>query len=236
VYIGNEFQCVKLNEKELTMAKKLTKSQANLLAAIADATKKNENFFIEKNDDTTTLFNAKLILVNPQITNDAGQAAAKATAEGIEAATKAPKSATAVATPSNFAFITNATPPVSKRGGGGGGAPAKYPFADCPINVSFLVGNDEVASGDAYKSLQSSVAAANAEYSEGTGEMETVERTKRGPGNKAELDAAGNKVKETVQREKRKPTRKFIIRKVEAGKKYGEWEAPKTGALITRTL
>lgn len=218
-------------------AKKLTKSQANLLSAIADATKKNENFFIEKNDDTLALHNAKYIEVNPNITDEGGKAAARCTAAGIEMATKgAAKAAAPVATPSNFAFITNVTPPEAKRGGGGGGAPAKYPFEACPVNVSFLVKDVEVSSGDAYKSLQSSVAAANHQYSEGTGEMETVTRTKRGPGNKAELDAAGNKVKETVQREKRKPIRKYSIRKVEQGKKYGEWEAPATGALITRTL
>lgn len=219
-------------------SKKLTETQSNLLAAIVDATKKNENFFIEKNDDTLALHSAKLIEVNPQITDEQGRTAARASAAGVEQASKGAKKGAAkpAATPSNFAFITNATPPEAKRGGGGGGAPSKYPFAECPVNVSFFVGNDEVNSGDAYKSLQSSVAAANYDNSRETEEMETVERTKRGPGNKAELDANGNKIKETVTRKKREAVKKFIVRKVEANKSYGGWTAPKDGALITRTL
>lgn len=219
-------------------SKKLTETQSNLLAAIVDATKKNENFFIEKNDDTLALHSAKLIEVNPQMTDENGRTAARASAAGIEYASKGAKKAAAkpVATPSNFAFITNVTPPEAKRGGGGGGAPAKYPFADLPLNVSFFVGNDEVKSGDAVKALQSSVAAANYDNSRETDEMETVIRTKRGPGNKAELDASGNKVKETVTRKKREAVKKFIVRKVEGGKDYGDWKAPKDGALVTRTL
>ena len=216
--------------------KKLTDAQANLLVAIADATKKNETYFIEKNDDTLALHTAKLIEVNPGITDAEGRAAARATATGIEKATKGNKPSSTVTAPSNFAFITNAIPPEAKRGGGGGGAPAKYPFADLPLNVSFFVGNDEVKSGDAVKALQSSVAAANYDNSRETDEMETVIRTKRGPGNKAELDASGNKVKETVTRKKREAVKKFIVRKVEGGKDYGGWKAPKDGALVTRTL
>lgn len=220
-------------------SKKLTETQSNLLAAIVDATKKNENFFIEKNDDTLALHNAKFIEVNTAITDAEGRAAARASAAGIEYTSKGAKKSAANSTPtapSNFAFITNATPPEAKRGGGGGGAPAKYPFAELPVNVSFFVGNDEVKSGDAVKALQSSVAAANHDNSRETEEMETVERTKRGPGNKAELDANGNKIKETVTRKKREAVKKFIVRKVEANKSYGGWTASKDGALITRTL
>lgn len=220
------------------MAKKPTKIQMSLLSAIADTTKKNENFFIEKNDDAKALYDAKLIEVNGQITDESGRAAARATVAGIEMVMKNNKTAN-VATSnqtSQFGMITGAVPPPSKRGGGGGGAPAKYPFDKMDINVSFFVPNTEVNSGDAVKSLQSSVAAANYENSEGTGQFETVERTKRGEGNKAVIDSEGNKVKETVQRELRKPLKKFVVRKVEGGKKYGDWECPADGALITRTI
>lgn len=220
------------------MAKvKLTKSQSNLLAAIADATKKNEVFFIEENADGKALYDAKLIEVNPQVTNDKGHAAARATAAGVEQASgKKPAAGGAVPTPSSFALISGAVPPPTKRGGGGGGAPAKYPFDQMDVGISFFVANTEVSSGDAVKSLQSSVAAVNADNTKGTGQMETVERTKRGEGNKAVLDANGNKVKETITREKREPVKKWVVRKVEAGKVYGGWTATADGALVTRTL
>lgn len=219
------------------MAKlKLTKVQANLLAAIADATKKNEVFYVGKSEDVIKLVNEKLIEVNPEMQNDKQEAASRATAAGVELVSKSTKPAASapVATPSTFAIIDGAVPPPSKRGAGSGGAPAKYPFAALGIGQSFFVKDTEVTSGDAMKSLQSSVAAANAEYSEPTGEQETVTRTKRGEGNKAVLDEAGNKVKETVTRDKRKATRKFIVRDIEGGKAYGGWTAPENGALITR--
>lgn len=216
---------------------KPNKVQMNLLAAIADATKKNEVYYIEKNPDTLVLNEQKLIEVNAQMTDAQGRAAARASAAGMEMLAKAPaKPAAGTApTPSNFAFISGAVPPPTKRGGGGG-APAKYPFDQMEVNISIHVKNTEVSSGDAVKSVQSSVAAFNHTNSVGTGEMETVERTKRGPGNKAEVDAAGNKVKETVQREKRKAVKKLIVRKVEAGKVYGGWTCDADGALITRLL
>lgn len=218
-------------------AKKLTKSRFNLLAAIADATKKNETYFIEKNDDTLALFNGKLIEVNGQVTDANNNAAARATAAGIEMAAKGNKTLAggATPTPSSFAFISGAVPPPTKRGGGGG-APAKYPFDQMDLNISIFVANSDVSSGDAVKSVQSSVAAFNHTNSVGTGEKEMVERTKRGPGNKAELDANGNKVKVTVEVEKRKPVKKLVVRKVEANKPYGGWTAPADGALITRTI
>ena len=219
------------------MAKKLTKSQLNLLSAIASATKLGENFFIEKNDDTKALHDGKFIEVNTQITDDNGNVAARATAEGIEYSVKnAPKGNKPVAaTPSQFALISGAVPPPTKRGGGSG-APAKYPFDQMDVNISFFVADGEVTSGDAVKSLQSSVASVNAENTRGTGEMETVTRTKRGEGNKAVLDAAGNKVKETIQREKREPVKKWTVRPVKSGVEYGGWKAPANGALVTRVM
>lgn len=134
---------------------------------------------------------------------------------------------------SNFGIITNAVPPPSKRGFGGGGAPAKYPFDALDVNQSFFV---PISSEhpDPVKTLGSTVSSANLRYSEETGQTKTVTRTVRGEKNKAVVDGAGNKVKETVTVPVLRNTRKFSIRKVEKGVAYGGWTAPADGALITR--
>ena len=139
-------------------------------------------------------------------------------------------------TASAFAIITNAAIPESKRGNRSGGAATRYPFADLQINGSFFVPvNPKHPTPDAIaKSLGSVVSAKNHEYSEVTGEKKKVERTKRGEGNKAVLDAAGNKVREVVEIDVRKPLRKFVVRPIEGGKVYGSWTAPQDGALVAR--
>lgn len=181
------------------------------------------------------LLKAKLIQVNTSDVNEAGEAAAVLTDAGKKAigadANKAEASAA-----SQFAIITNATPPASKRGNHlGGGAPAKYPFASMEVGASFFV---PVSADlpDPVKTLGSTVSNANAKYAKPTGETQQVVRTKRGEGNKAVLDEHGNKVRETVTVEVKKQERKFIIRGVEAGKEYGEWTAPANGALISREV
>lgn len=136
---------------------------------------------------------------------------------------------------SAFAIISNAALPASKRGNRvGGGAPKKYPFDQLEVNQTFFV--PATATYDPVKKLGSTVSSANMRFSEETGESKPVERTKRGPGNKAVKDAAGNNVRETVVRPIRKQTRKFTLRPVTAGEKYGEWVAPANGALIGRVL
>lgn len=137
---------------------------------------------------------------------------------------------------SPYAIISNATLPASKRGNrGGGGAPKKYPFDTLEVGASFFVAATEKVP-DPVKKLGSTVSSANMRFAEPTGESKPVERTKRGPGNKAVKDAAGNNIRETVVRPVLKQTRKFAIRPVTAGEKYGEWVAPADGALIGRTL
>lgn len=134
-----------------------------------------------------------------------------------------------------YGIMTNVAIPPSNRGNRkGAGAPTVYPFADLPVGGTFFVPNSDKA--DAAKKLQSTVSAQNHKYSEPTGETETVIVTKRGKGNKAEIDANGEKIKETVTRPVRKPVRKFVLRPITKGQVIGEWTAPDDGALIGREV
>lgn len=142
------------------------------------------------------------------------------------AAKEAPKT-------SPFEIITGAVLPPNKRGGGGGGAPTIYPFDKLEIGQTFFVPVSE-KHPDPVKTLGSTVSSANHRYAEKTDQTKTVNRAKRGEGNKAVKDAAGNKIMETVTVPVYKATRKFSIRKVEKGVKYGNWTAPDNGALIAR--
>lgn len=215
------------------MAKKPKNANVNMevLSRVVAKTKEGGFEFVTV-EEGKPLVDAGLIQVNTQIT-EGNKAAAKATAEGVsmvDGVTTAP----AAPTTSSFAIITDAIPPKSKRGGGRGGAPNKYPFDALEIGQSFLVANSQVKNGDAVKSMQSSVASANARFAQETGETKSVSRTKRGEGNKAALDAAGNKIKETVTVAVKKQLRKFTVRPVVAGQVYGGWTATDSGALITR--
>ena len=87
---------------------------------------------------------------------------------------------------------------------------------------------------DPVKSLGSTISSANMRYAVETGETKTVERTVRGPGNKAVKNEDGTNKRETKTVPVYKQTRKFTIRPVEGGKQYGNWTAPANGALIGR--
>lgn len=176
-----------------------------------------------------------LIEVDTTNIDENGAAAARLTQKGIDGM-PAPKTVSAAgAAASNFALITNAVLPESKRGFGRTAGVSKYPFADMQVGNSFFVANSDVEGGDALKKLTSTVSNMNNKYRTETGETETKTRTKRGEGNKAVLDEAGNKVKETVTVPVYRQDRKFSIRGVKNGEKYGEWVAPADGALIGRT-
>lgn len=218
---------------------RLNKTALKLLSAIVEATKKNEVYYVTQPEAQSLVSEPQLIEVNKQMIKD-NKAACRATAAGIEmvapTVTIAPVTADATVNGgSKFEVMSGMSLPKSKRGGGGGGAPTKYPFDKLDVNQFFFV-PATAEKPDPAKSLQSGVASANNKYSKGTGEFETVERTKRGEGNKAVVDAAGNKVKETVQREKRESLRKFVIRPVEAGQTYGQWQCPANGAVVYRTM
>jgi len=135
---------------------------------------------------------------------------------------------------SNYQIISGAELPVAKRGGRGG-APVQYPFDQLEVGQSFFV---PVSSKhpNPVKTLGSTVSSANMRFSVETGETKQVERTKRGAGNKAVLDAQGNKVRELTTVPIRKQQRKFSIRPVKAGVAYGNWTAENDGALIARVL
>lgn len=118
--------------------------------------------------------------------------------------------------------------------GGGAGAPTIYPWATMDVGASFFVGVSQKP--DPVKSMTSAVSSANMKYSEEYGEEKPHTRAKRGPGNKAELDANGNKIMETVMRRDRKATKKFELRAVTKGEKIGSWEASEDGVLVGRTI
>lgn len=209
----------------------MNKKALKLLGAIVEATKKNDVYYITKAEAESLANDPQVIEVNQGMIKD-GKAASRATAAGIEMMNVP---APAEPSTSEFALITGAEVPKSKRGGGRGGAPSKYPFEKMEVGMSFFLPKTAERT-DPVKSLQSSIAAVNHKYSEGTGEFETVERTKRGEGNKAVKDANGNNVRETVQREKRKAIRKYVVREVKGGQTYGTFKPEYDGALVTRTL
>lgn len=192
--------------------------------------------------DGKPLVDAGLIEVNTAITNpaDASEVACRSTDAGkAQAASNGAQAQAAPKSHGNYAVITGAVlPPPKKRGNtSGSGAPTKYPFADLEVGASFFSANSEHAKSDAVKALGSTVSAQNDKYSEPSGEMKTVTRAVRDPQTKkAKLDEAGNKITETVQLPVKKYNRKFTIRPVTGGQKYGDWTAPADGALIARTV
>lgn len=197
---------------------------------------------ITQTDFATIDHNPPLVIVNTQDIVD-GKAAVQITVEGknmVDSSENVTIGAGDVGTLSvgtlngtpNFAIITDAALPPRKRTGRAG-APTQYPFAQLEIGQSFFVPKS-TQHPNPIKTLASTISAQNAKYSEPTGETEQVERTKRGQGNKAVVDAAGNKVTETVTRQKTRPVRKFSMRTVTAGQNYGNWVAPADGVLIAR--
>ncbi len=179
-----------------------------------------------------------LITVN---TNDVvdGKAAAALTDAGRKIA---PTAGVASAQPPQYAVISGLTfaPGEKKARGrfGGGGAPTIYPWATMDVGGTFFV-PVSAKHPDPVKSLTSAVSSANMKYSEEYGEATPHERTKRGPGNKAVLDASGNPVRETVMRKARKAVRKFELREIKRGQVYadlGGWSSEVDGVLVGRTI
>lgn len=219
------------------MAKKPTAPKINvsLLAAIAAGSVA----YISQADGLPLLQNAPaLIEVNTTVTDpsDPSKAAVRLTAEGqamVVAAANQPVQMAATTSP--YAIIKNAALPASKRGNKGGGAPTQYPFETMEVGDTFFVPVSE-KHPNPVKSLGSTVSSANAKFAVPTGDTKVVSRTKRGKGNRAIVDAAGNKVKEDVTVQVKKPAKKFSIRPVVKGTVYGGWTADADGALIGRTI
>lgn len=130
-------------------------------------------------------------------------------------------------------------PKIKRAFGGGGGAPTKYPFETMNVGDFFFVANTDVSKGDAVKTMGSAAGSANQRFAEDiviNGEIQTeqVTRAKRGEGNKAIKGADGKNVMETITVNKKRFTRKFVVRPVEAGKEYGSFKAPADGAVVAR--
>jgi hypothetical protein len=184
--------------------------------------------------------NPPLIEVNTGILdpNDSTKAAVRATqaAKDYLAAQAGSAEQTNGEAP-KYAIITNAVLPEARKRGNvaGSGAPTKYPFADMPVGASFFSADSEHKNGNALKALGSTISSQNRKHGEETGETKTVKRAKLGPDKKPVL-VDGKKVTETVTLPVLKYNRKFTIRPVVGGQKYGEWVAPANGALIARTI
>lgn len=184
--------------------------------------------------------NPPLIEVNTGILdpNDNTKAAVRATQAAKDyLAAQSQGTAEAKPEPSKYEIITGAVLPEARKRGNvaGAGAPTKYPFADMPVGGSFFSADSEHKNGNALKALGSTVSSQNRKYAEETGEHKTVTRAVRDEHNKAKMEN-GKKVTETVQLPVLKYNRKFTIRPVVGGQKYGEWTAPANGALIARTV
>lgn len=214
-----------------------------LLSRIVAATAAGQLIYLTK-AEATPLIEAKLIEVNTDLLdpNDNTKAATRALPAAQEylnkqSAGNADQSSGAPEG-SKYALITNAALPEPKKRGNsaGAGAPTKYPFADMQVGQSFFSADSEHKNGDAVKALGSTVSSQNRKYAEETGETKTVTRAVRDEKNKAKLDENGKKITETVTLPVLKYNRKFTIRPVIGGQKYGEWTAPENGALIARTV
>lgn len=211
-----------------------------LLRAIANATAANSVVYVSQADGMP-LVQEKYITVDPSVRdpNDATKIASHITEAGVNylnqnaghTQQKAIAASTFTVESGGFEL------PKIKRGfgkGGGGGAPTKYPFETMQVNDHFFVANTEVSKGNAYKTMGSAVGSANQRFAVGTGEHETVKRTKRGPDHKAIKGPDNKNVMEEVTIEKKKFTKKFVVRAVEGGKTYGSWTAPAAGAVVMR--
>ncbi len=213
------------------MAKKAKVVEAALNIALLQVIGNGSVTHISQDDGLPLLqHNPSLIEVDTtNIVDD--KAAVRLTEEGWKMINIDPNTVSASVS-NGYDIISNAELPAAKRGGRGG-APIQYPFDKLEAGQSFFV-PVSAKHANPLKTLGSTVSSANMRFSVETGEMKTVERTKRGEKNKAVVDAQGNKVKETVQVPVRKQTRKFTIRAVKAGVTYGGWTAPNDGALIAR--
>lgn len=210
-----------------------------LLKAVANATAANAVVYLSQADALPLMqHNPPLIAIDPNAADptDPSKRAAKITDEGVkflasDQAGSAEKSA------SQFNVLSgNFVRPKVKRGGGfGKGAPTKYPFDTMEAGHFFFVADSAVSSGDAHKTMNSAVGSANQRYAEDTDQTKTVTRAKRDEHNKAIKGPDGKNIKETVTIPVKRFTRKFVVTPVEAGKVYGDFEAPADGVVVSRS-
>lgn len=213
------------------------------LQAVANASAANSVLYVTA-DIGKPLLDAGYISVdvNNRDPSDPSKVAAKITAAGASALAQASNGTAQNHKPAmpSFNVIKGGIelPKVSrgfKKGQGGGGRDAKYPFETMDVNDFFFVADSAVSKGNAVKTLGSAAGSANQRFAQPTGEKETVQRAKRGTDHKAVKGADGKNVMETVEVEKKKYTKKFVVRPVKANVAYGAFTAPANGAVIQRT-
>lgn len=202
------------------MSVKLNKSQVALMVSLVAATLGAEQMLYVAEKVAAPLVSAGFAEQNPDMKNEAGDLATRATAEGIAAYPVADAGsnaeAAAVSAPlskPSFA-IAEVEMPASRRAGRSGSA--AYPFEHLAVGQSFFVPATAKRPNPA-KQLGSTVTSANERFSE---EIEGETRTNR----------KGNIVPVTKQ------VRKFEIRHVADGAAWGAEHAGVEGAGIWRTL
>lgn len=174
-------------KKPATATLALSASAINLLATIVAASAGGNISYIAKSDDATALVDGKFIEVNPEMIDEAGNAAARPTEQGIKfmnaqntnpATASAPAAASAKPT---FEIFTKA-PTAAKRNTGG--AATLYPFDDLPAPTTDEAGKPVVAAffvpatadrPEPWKTLASTVSSASKRYATKTGDETYVD-------------------------------------------------------------
>jgi hypothetical protein len=188
-----------------------------LLKQINDATMSAAGMLYVSQAESLPLLNQQLVEINANFVDAEGRIATRITQKGIEEMSKhtqahAPAIAAvaAIAAINGFAIVDGIEPPVSRRGSGNVGD-KKYPFDALKVGQSFFVPASEQMP-EPWKKLGSTVSSATARYAVETGETRT------------------NRSGEVVP--KMKPTRRFVLRKVDDGAPWGH--SGKPGAAIFR--
>lgn len=204
------------------MAKKNTKAAADrtaLLNTIVADTKSAQGYSLVNPEYVKELIVQGHIEVNPNITGTDGKIAARAT-EALLASNAAGSVATEATAPSQPAVYTlmGGIPIApSKRGGK---KTEEYPFSKMEVNQSFVV-PATASYPEPWNTFASTVSSATRRFS-------TIAKNEDGT-NKTKPNRKGEQVNELV------PTKKFTLRKVEAGQKYPNgFEETVTGARVFR--
>lgn len=157
----------------MARAKKPTKKELDLLAAIVEATNSDSGMMFAAEKETAKLVELGLVEINVTMTDDDGNVATRATEEGIS---KMNETTENTGTDTNEATETKASGfelesgialPTVRRGGRGANV---YPFDDMDVGHSFHVPVSEDKPNPA-KSLASTVSSATARYKDEEGNV-----------------------------------------------------------------
>lgn len=211
-------------------AKKNTKPTPSLfvMASIAEIIAAGVNGLLLEPSQVAQLVADGLVEVHPEA-NAEGKHLVRATQKGID-------SMNATNTPA-FTIADNVEIPAI-TGRGRASAATVYPFEHLAVGQSFFIPNDEKRP-DAAKSMASTVSSANARYAEGTGVMVAIKLKvyAKDADGKIVKDAEGKRMltgEVDSTREETRATRKFELRAVADGAKWGFTGV--AGAGIWRTL